>query len=140
MTAPENIHLLIPQKPPFVMVDRLLHADESRATSIFRVRAENIFVVNGKLLEAGLVENIAQTAAARAGHISSVQKKIPVIGYIGDVKNLEIAGLPKINDELETEITIEKQIFEVSFLKGRISCGKKEIARCEMKLFISQPK
>ena len=122
------------------MVDRLLHADEGRATSIFRVRAENIFVVNGKLLEAGLVENIAQTAAARAGHISSVQKKIPVIGYIGDVKNLEIAGLPKINDELETEITIENQIFEVSFLKGRISCGKKEIARCEMKLFISQPK
>src|SRR5580704_1734385 len=107
MTTSEHIHQLIPQRPPFVMVDRLLHANEHQAISSFRVRAENIFVVNGKLLEAGLVENIAQTAAARAGHFSDTQKKIPVIGYIGDIKNLEIAGLPKINDDLETEIIIE---------------------------------
>ena len=122
------------------MVDRLLMADEQHAVSTFRVREENIFAAGGKLLEAGLIENIAQTAAARAGFISAVEKKIPAIGYIGDVKNLEIAGLPKINEELETEIILENQIFDISILRGIIRCDKKEIASCEMKIFISQPK
>jgi predicted hotdog family 3-hydroxylacyl-ACP dehydratase len=140
MIAQENILSLIPQRPPFVMIDKLLYADDKSAITNFKVKAENIFVTNGKLREAGLVENIAQTAAARAGHISSIQKKIPQIGYIGDVKNLEIAGLPKINDELETEITIENQIFEVIIITAKVICKKKVMASCEMKIFISQPK
>jgi 3-hydroxymyristoyl/3-hydroxydecanoyl-(acyl carrier protein) dehydratase len=140
MIAAENILSLIPQRPPFVMVDKLLYADETSATTSFLINEKNIFVVNGKFREAGLVENMAQTAAARAGHISSTHKKIPAIGYIGDVKNLEIVELPEIDDELETEITVERQIFEVTIITGKVMCKKKLIASCEMKIFISQPK
>jgi 3-hydroxymyristoyl/3-hydroxydecanoyl-(acyl carrier protein) dehydratase len=140
MIAQENILSLIPQRPPFVMVDKLLYADEKSATTSFIISAKNIFVVEGKFREAGLVENMAQTAAARAGHISAAHKKIPQIGYIGDVKNLEIAELPKINDELETEIIIENQVFEVTIISARVKCKEKLIASCEMKIFINQPK
>ena len=140
MIAAENILSLIPQRAPFVMVDKLLYADETSAITNFLINEKNIFVVNGKFREAGLVENMAQTAAAHAGHISSTQKKIPAIGYIGDVKNLEIVELPEIDDELETEIKIENQIFEVTIITGKITCKKKLIASCEMKIFISQPK
>ncbi len=140
MTPEKNIHSLIPQRPPFVMVDKLLYCDDKLARTSFLVTAENIFVVDGEFREAGLVENIAQTAAARAGYISGTEKKGPPIGYIGDVKNLEIIALPKINDELETEITIENQIFEVTIITGKLWCKKKLMARCEMKIFITQPK
>ena len=61
-------------------------------------------------------------------------------GYIGDIKNLEIKALPKINDELETEISVENQIFEVTIIRGSVQCRKKLLAECEMKIFISQSK
>ena len=122
------------------MVDRLLYSDDKFGRSSFLVTADNIFVVDGELREPGLVENMAQTAAATAGYISNKEKKMPSIGYIGDVKNLEIMALPKINDELETEISIENQIFEVTIITGKVWCRKKLMAQCEMKIFITQPK
>ena len=99
MENAENILSLIPQKPPFVMIGQLLHSDEMITRSRFRVTAENIFTINGRFTEAGLLENIAQTAAARAGYIAQLEHKPVEIGYIGAVKNLEIFELPKTNDE-----------------------------------------
>jgi len=95
MENAENILSLIPQKPPFVMVDRLHHSDETVTRSGFRVTAENIFTINGQFAEAGLLENIAQTAAAGAGYKARLGNKPVEAGYIAVVKNLEIFGLPK---------------------------------------------
>lgn len=122
------------------MVDRLIYCDEKIARSGFQVRADNIFVENGNFKEPGIVENIAQTAAARAGHLASNNSGQPLIGYIGDVKNLEIIFLPKINDNLETEISIEDQIFDVTLISGKVWCGDTLVASCSMKIFITQPK
>ena len=132
----ENIEALIPQRPPFVMVDKLIFCDERSSRSTMLVTQENIFVENGFLKEPGLVENIAQTAAARAGFISSNEKKPVQIGYIGGIKNLEVFALPKTNDTIETEITIENHIFDVTIISGEITCKGKLLAQCEMKIFI----
>lgn len=140
MTAIENIEDLIPQKPPFVMVDKLLNFNEAATTTGLCIRAENIFVENGLFKEPGLVENIAQTAAARAGYISKTENKPVQVGYIGAVNNLQIFSLPKTGDELITEITIENQIFDVTLISGKILCNNVAIAQCKMKIFINQLK
>jgi predicted hotdog family 3-hydroxylacyl-ACP dehydratase len=132
----ENILPLIPQRPPFVMIDKLLYCGEKISRSGFLIRDDNIFVQNGEFREPGLVENIAQTAAARAGYISQLENKPVLAGYIGSVKNLEIFSLPKTGDELVTEITIEKQIFDVTLISGMIRCYEMVLAQCEMKIFI----
>ncbi|GAC1439216.1 MAG: hypothetical protein NVSMB63_04410 [Sediminibacterium sp.] len=137
METEKNILSLIPQKPPFVMIDQLYHSDETITRSVFRVAAGNIFTINGKFAEAGLMENMAQTAAARAGYISRLENKPVEIGYIGSVKNLEIFDLPQTNDELLTEIKIEDRVFDVSMISGRIWCNNKLIAQCEMKIFMA---
>lgn len=137
MEAEKNILSLIPQKPPFVMIDQLLHSDETLTRSGFRVTAENVFTDNGRFSEAGLLENMAQTAAARAGYISRTENKPVEIGYIGAVKNLEIFELPKTNDELITEIKIEDQVFNVSMVSGRVWCNHKLIAQCEMNIYMA---
>ena len=125
-----NILSLIPQRPPFVMIDQLTFSDQATSRSVFRVKSDNIFVVNGQLREPALIENIAQTAAARAGFLAA-QSGLPVmIGYIGAIKKLEIFGLPLVNDTLETEITIENQIFNVTIISGRIRCKEKVVAQC----------
>lgn len=136
MILEEDILLLIPQRPPFVMIGKLLCSDESITRTTFRVTEENIFVVNGRFREPGLMENIAQTAAARAGYISRMENQPVQVGYIGAVKNLEIGDLPKVNDELVTEIKIKDHVFDVTVISGKVWCNEIIVAQCEMKIFI----
>src|SRR3977135_2191785 len=136
MILEEDILLLIPQRPPFVMIGKLLYSDESITRTTFRVTEENIFVVNGRFREPGLMENIAQTAAARAGYISKIENQPVRVGYIGAVKNLEIGDLPKVNDELVTEIKIKDHVFDVTVISGKVWCNEIIVAQCEMKIFI----
>lgn len=136
----ENIQSLIPQKPPFVMVDKLLGVTETATTTGFTIQADNIFVQDGVFKEPGLVENIAQTAAASAGYIAHTENKPVLVGYIGAVNNLQVFALPKTGDELITEITTENQIFDVTLISGKITCNGQLIAQCKMKIFINQLK
>ena len=126
----------IPQRPPFVMVDRIVYSGEKTTRSLFKITSDNIFVEGGILKEPGLVENIAQTAAARAGYIAREENKPVRLGFIGGIRNLEIFGYPEVNSEIETEITIENQIFDVSVISGKITSNDSIIATCEMKIFI----
>ena len=138
MVLENNISSLIPQKPPFVMIDQLLHSDEMVTRSSFRITPDNVFTINGQFTEAGLMENMAQTAAARAGYMARLEKKPVEVGYIGSVKNLEIFNLPQTNDSIQTEIKIEDQVFNISMISGRVWCNGKLIAQCEMKIFMEQ--
>ena len=137
MASQDDILSLIPQRPPFVMIDKLIFADEKFSRSVLKVREGNIFVKKGAFAEPGLVENIAQTAAAGIGYICRKEKKPVLIGYIGAIQNLEIVALPKINDEIETEIAVKNHIFNVTIISGRIRCNGILLAQCEMKIFIS---
>ena len=62
------------------------------------------------------------------------------MGYIGAVKNFEVFDLPRVNEELETEITITNQIFDITVITGMVTCNERPIARCEMKIFITNHK
>jgi hypothetical protein len=59
------------------------------------------------------------------------------VGYIGAVKNFEVLKLPQVNDVLTTEVAIMHHIFNVTNIKGKVSCKGSVIAECEMKIFIN---
>ncbi len=139
LVTKENIISYIPQKPPFVMIDQLVSSDETSTHTSFQVRGDNIFVEGDTLTEPALVENIAQTAAARAGYITTKEKLPVLIGYIAAIKDLEIFNLPKINDNLETQIIIKTQVFDVTLIEGIVKCNGQVLAKCEMKIFIIKP-
>ena len=63
---------LLPQRPPFVLIDRLVHFDEHRTVTRFTVPEGHLFCEEGCLQAAGLIENIAQTCAARMGYINLI--------------------------------------------------------------------
>jgi len=136
MNPEDDILQFIPQRPPFVMISKVLYSGELVTRSSFLVTENNIFVKNDLFREPGLMENIAQTAAARAGYIARMENLPVQIGYIGAVKNLEINHLPATGDELITEITIKAQIFDVTIITGKIWCRETIVAQCEMKIFI----
>ena len=136
----DNICSFIPQRAPFVMVDEVIYSDETTTRTKFLIKEENIFVRHGVLKEPGLIENIAQTVAAREGYISKLENKPVRLGYIGSVNKLVIMGFPKIKDDIITEIKVENQVFNVILITGKIFCNEQLIAECEMKIFITSPK
>jgi predicted hotdog family 3-hydroxylacyl-ACP dehydratase len=135
LIGPDRIQTLIPQRPPIVMVDALVSSEGKTSVTALEVREDNIFCENGRLSEAGIIEHIAQSAAAHAGYTALVEKKNVRIGYIAAIKDLVITALPPVGAILRTTITIENEVMGVVIVKGVVTCGG-EIARCEMKIFI----
>ncbi len=127
---------LIPQKPPMVMIDKLVYSDDIRAETKFYIKKDNIFCKDGLFREPGLIENIAQTAASQQGSLFKNGKSETKIGYIGAIKNLKINFLPKINTEIYTEIIITNDILGVTVINGKVKYDDKIAAECEMKIFI----
>jgi 3-hydroxyacyl-[acyl-carrier-protein] dehydratase len=133
-TTPD-ITSYIPQRAPFIMVETVLHADDKSAATTFTIRNDNIFVQDGQFTEPGLVENMAQTAAAGVGYKAYQLNVPPSVGYIGSLRNLSIMALPKVNDVLHTVITYEHRIMNVHGVRGEVFVGEILIASCEMKIF-----
>ena len=142
----EHIQSYLPQHPPFLMVDTLETIDNKSAESTFKILSDNILLEGAALFtEAGMIENIAQTAALQAGyHFStpstdkaSVSTPAPV-GYIGALKDFQIFHQPTVGDVLHTTIIIEHQIGHASVIKGEIKIGTQVIATGELKIFLQE--
>ncbi len=128
---------LIPQRRPFVMVDELVHYDPVVTRTRFTVAPECIFVEDGRLSEFGLVENIAQTCAARMGYMNLTGGEGVKIGFIGAIKRLEILRLPEAGSLLETTIEVVGEVMALTLVNARVECGGEVLARCEMKIAIN---
>jgi hypothetical protein len=120
------------------MVSELVSCNEQETVSRFEVLAENIFISDNRLREPALVENIAQTAAARAGYLAFCENRPVTLGYIGAIQQLAFFDLPATGSWLETKITVVNQVFDVTVVKGEVSCNGKLLASCEMKIFITK--
>jgi predicted hotdog family 3-hydroxylacyl-ACP dehydratase len=128
---------LIPQRPPFVMVDRLVEHDDTTSVTEFEVREDNIFFEDGCLSASGLVENIAQTCAADTG-IKNLNSGTTVkIGVIGSVSNLSIFRLPKNGEKLTTTIKVIEEIFQMTMVEATVCVGTEELARANMKIALT---
>lgn len=132
-----DILTLIPQRPPFVMVDRLLSFTESGAVSGFTVQEDNLFCRDGVLLETGIMENIAQTCAARIGYINLLNRDSVKIGVIGSIKNFQLSELPAVGDRLETTVLVLSEVMAITLVSAVVRCKGREIARCEMKISLT---
>jgi predicted hotdog family 3-hydroxylacyl-ACP dehydratase len=135
----EQLIAVIPQKPPMVMIDKLFYCDDTTTITGLTVKKDNIFFENGKLQEPALTENIAQTAAARAGYFFMEKSKAdtnaePPIGFIGAIKDMQFFSLPKEGDELITTVTVKNEIFGITLIEGEVKCNGEVIASCEMKI------
>jgi predicted hotdog family 3-hydroxylacyl-ACP dehydratase len=129
-----NILDLIPQRPPMTMIDKLVYADERSAKGNLFIRESNLLCENGHLCESGLIEFIAQTAAAFTGYNNKVNSSAVSEGYIGAVKNLVVTALPPVNAEIQCEIIVENEIVGFSIIIGKVYYANQVIAECEMRI------
>ncbi|HVI47592.1 MAG TPA: hypothetical protein VM802_22165 [Chitinophaga sp.] len=133
----DDITTYIPQRAPFVMISGIMEVNGPVTRTGFHIQPDNIFVDNGHFMAPGLMENIAQTAAARIGYIAQ-QENAPVpLGFIGAVKDLEIFELPQAGKTIETTTEIGGEVFNATMVTGKVMCDGKVMAQCEMKIFIN---
>lgn len=132
-----NITDYIPQRFPIVMIDNLLSCDDNTVVTDFLVREDELLVLNGQLSESGLLENIAQTAAAKVGYECHI-RQIPVpLGFIGGIGKVKINKLPEIGETVKTIVDIDKMVFGVTIIKASSFVGDELLISCEMKIVIA---
>ncbi len=132
-----DIHELLPQQEPFVMVDRLVGFDVRTTVTETTVTADNLFVDGGLFSESGLVENIAQTCAVRLGYVNKYILKADIqIGYIGAVRNMTFHELPPVGASLTTTVVVREEVFGVTLADARIESGGRLIVSAEMKIAV----
>ena len=131
-----DILRLIPQRAPMVMVSGITEAADHYFDTWFLIEGGNIFLKNGIFQESGLIENIAQSAAAMNGY-RALREGGPVRkGYIGSINNLEIHALPHAGDRLATRVRETHHVMDTSIIHGEVRMDDQLLAQCEMKVFI----
>lgn len=132
-----DIHELLPQQEPFVMIGSLVHFDKTLTITETEVRQDNIFVDEGNFSASGLMENIAQTCAARIGFVNKyILKKGIQLGFIGAVRNFEVLELPKVGDVITTRVEVKEEVFGMTLADAIITCGEKVLVTSEMKIAV----
>lgn len=134
----EEILQFIPQRSPIIMVDTLYETDGEYAITALHVKDNNIFVENGSMLEAGLIEHIAQSASVMAGYKSVIAGNTYPIGYIGEIKRCQISKKPHTGEELITHISTVSEINGIILIKAETKSNYETVISCQMKIFIEQ--
>ncbi len=134
----DSILKYIPQRPPIVLISRIYKSDDITVVTGFDITEEHIFTQQGKLTESGIIENMAQTAASRAGYAAVKNNTKPIVGFIGNIKNLVIHQLPLVGTELLTEVITKTQIMNVSIIEAKGYSNHTLVASCEMKIFLQE--
>lgn len=120
-----------------VMIDTLSGATDSTADTALTIAADNIFVNGGKFSPSGLLENMAQTAAAHAGYLALRLNEPVKVGFIGAVKDLQIKSLPPAGATLRTHIEVQNTVFNATSVLAKVSLDDAVVASCELKIFIN---
>lgn len=131
---PVDAQPYLPQRPPFVFVDRILECENQCIKTDFVITADHELVHDGFLLETGVMENIAQSCAACIGWEN--RDKGVRVGVIGSVNNWEAHFCPRVGDTLLTTINIGAQVFDATIVEAETRCNGQLVAKCEMKVFL----
>ncbi|WP_455629728.1 pseudouridylate synthase [Parabacteroides sp.] len=132
-----NVLELIPQRAPFIMIDCLVHFDSVATTSKFAVHSDNLFFKEDRLLASGLIENIAQTCAARIGYINRMSNEAVKLGFIGAIRNLKINKTPKVGETIYTTIIVKEEVFQMTLVDAVVKLNDEVIVEAEMKIALS---
>ena len=130
---------ILPQREPFVFVDRLVHYDERETVTAFTVPAEHLLVADGYLTAPGILENMAQSSAARIGYLCKFILHVPVrVGYIGAIRKFRVYRLPAVGETLSTTILVREDVFGISLVDAVVRVGEDLIAEASLKTALGE--
>lgn len=134
-----DIHELLPQQEPFVMISSLVRFDMQTTVTETIVSADNMFVEDGVFTAPGIVENIAQTCAARIGYVNKyILKKGIQLGFIGAIRDLKVKDLPNVGDTITTTISVIDSVFGMTLVDAVVLNNGAEVVSAQMKIAVKE--
>jgi len=137
-----NIHNFLPHREPMLMTDYILELTEEKVTTSFKITEDNIFVSDNEFVEAGLIENLAQTCSSILGQsfFQNPDVETKVIGFITNIKKIEIFALPNVDDVIISKASLISQFENVCNIFCETFLNDKTLIRAEINLFIHEVK
>ena len=129
---------LLPQKFPFVMVDKMFSFTETTIVTGLEVKSDNIFFADGKFQEPGLVEHMAQSVALHTGYEFYLRKETAPTGYIGSISGIEIKQLPGLGDEIQSTVTILQEFGGITMVEIQTTLNGEIVASGQMKTVLAK--
>lgn len=139
VTDPAAIRGLIPQRAPFIMVDRLTRFSEQEVCAGLEVLENNLLAQDGVLTAAGLLEHMAQTVALHTGYDLHLKRLPTPTGYIGALKDVVIHALPPVGAVLSTTARVATQFMQVTLVEAEVRVDGEVVAACTLKTVIAEP-
>lgn len=122
-----DIKELIPQRPPFLFVDKITSLDEKKISTTLTLSGEEDFfkghfpgnpIMPGVLLQ----EALFQTGAALMAH-----KPGTGLGVVTRVQNAKFKNMVRPGDTLEMEVELTDSISNASYMKGSTKVNGKVV-------------
>ena len=126
-----NGQLPIPHRAPFLFVDQVAEASETRIVTAARVRPDADFFRGhypGNPIMPGvlLCEMCFQSGALLLAHRLGGLRGTPVVTRIGDAR---FKRMVRPGDELSVEVTLDDTVDNAYVMTGRMSCDGKPVLR-----------
>ena len=118
-----DVHRLLPQQEPFVMIGRLEHFDMQRTLTSLKIDESNIFVQDGQILATGLLESYIRNCDIE-------------IGVIGAVNSLDLYNTAHVGQTIYTQAVILQDIFGMLLVQATVTCQDHVLARAEIKIAV----
>ncbi|MFY1045134.1 ABC transporter permease [Chryseobacterium sp. GP-SGM7] len=137
-----NIHHFLPHREPMLMVDYILELTPEKVVTSFEIKSDNIFVHNNQFIEAGLIEHSAQTSSSILGQsfFASPESNTKVIGFITNIKKIEIFGLPEAGNKIFSKASLISKYENICQIFCETFLDEKLVIRTEISLFIQEVK
>lgn len=128
----------IPQRAPFIMVGEISSVTDHLVTTRFLVTKENILLEGDCFSVSGLLENIAQSAAAQAGYGSAQLGKPTPKGFIGGISKVKVTKLPLVGSSIDTQVEVLQEVFGITLVAGEVRQNGELLISCQMKIVIDK--
>lgn len=122
----------LPQQVPFAMVDKVVHCEKELTNCIYTPLSKNPMVIDGFFSPEGMIEMMAQCAAARASILSGGDVRI---GYIVTVKDFKCFDMVAVQTELQSELRLVNEIMQFQVFNVQVKQAEKLIAQAEIRIF-----
>lgn len=143
-----DIKNYLPHRTPMLMVDMILIMDNEKVETIFEIKSDNIFIQNNTFIEAGLIENAAQTCSSIVAKDYFVDENnqdksgVDVVGFISAIKSLNIHKLPEVGNTIKTISTLVSKFVTDNYSLCTMRCqtfnNEELLLEGEINLFIQE--
>ena len=137
---PMPIEDLLPQRPPMLLLNRLLSCTATEGTVEALISPGNLFrLPDDTIHAAALIELMAQAYAAVHGYQDRLAGQAVGIGFLAGVSNAAVHGTARIGDRLLVSVRQTALIKPFARAEAQVVRDGETIAEGELTLFIPPP-